>query len=294
MQGYKGDFDLGVDAMDNTMELSTVETKKGSQSKMESPIELDAGTQEIQELIRELTSNKNVIVDLAIRTRKPEIRMRLIEVFGDPQIMDVLFNCIQYSLEFGEKEKESERTAVLNFASAMHPGGGFLTGARAQEEAISRVSTLYYSIASKKGYVMYQENRKRGGRFYLEYMLFSPRVEFFRTSDFSFLPKPVVTSVLTVPAPNRNRFSLSETELDEVLSKRIERMLSMALDNGKKNLILGAWGCGVFGNDPYQIASAFKKALTTTFDRAFSRVTFAVLPSRRDNNYEVFKEVFGA
>ena len=192
------------------------------------------------------------------------------------------------------KEKESERTAVLNFASAMHPGGGFLTGARAQEEAISRVSTLYYSIASKKGYVMYQENRKRGGRFYLEYMLFSPHVEFFRTSDFSFLPKPVVTSVLTVPAPNRNRFSLSETELDEVLSKRIERMLSMALDNGKKNLILGAWGCGVFGNDPYQIASAFKKALTTTFDRAFSRVTFAVLPSKRDNNYEVFKEVFGA
>ena len=181
---------------------------------------------------------------------------------------------------------------VLNFASAVNPGGGFLSGARAQEEAISRASTLYLSIGSQNASVMYSENRRNGGKFYLEYLLFSPYVFFFRNSNHDFLPNPVMTSVLSSPAPNKRRFSLSGPELEKVLEKRIFRILAVAAEEKKKDLILGAWGCGVFGNDPVAVASIFKKVIHESFANAFRNIIFAIPEGRYDNNYESFREVF--
>ena len=160
------------------------------------------------------------------------------------------------------------------------------------EEAISRASTLYLSIGSKNASVMYSENRRNGGKFYLEYLLFSPYVFFFRNSNHDFLPHPVLTSVLSSPAPNKRRFALSGPELEKVLEKRIFRILAVAAEEKKKDLILGAWGCGVFGNDPVAVASIFKKVIHESFANAFRNIIFAIPEGRYDNNYESFREVF--
>lgn len=96
-----------------------------------------------------------------------------------------------------------ENPLVMNFANARHPGGGFLSGARAQEESLCRCSTLYASIASDKGREMYQYNKDHPSPTDSDYMLLSPDVCVFRDIDGLFLEKPFSVSVWTMPAPDK-------------------------------------------------------------------------------------------
>ena len=58
---------------------------------------------------------------------------------------------------------------------------------------------------------------------------------------------------------------------------RITRSLAIAALHGHKRLVLGAWGCGVFGNDPEIVASAYAEELAGTYARVFDEIVFAVL-----------------
>ena len=69
---------------------------------------------------------------------------------------------------------------ALNFASARHPGGGFLNGARAQEESLCRASGL---IACINGNPMYQHHASMSGGFYTNYAIYSPAVPVFKDDD---------------------------------------------------------------------------------------------------------------
>ena len=60
--------------------------------------------------------------------------------------------------------------------------------------------------------------------------------------------------------------------------------------NGVEVLILGAYGCGVFGQDPEEVAAIFKDELEMF---TFKEAVFAIIKSDRDNNYEAFEGVFG-
>ena len=58
--------------------------------------------------------------------------------------------------------------------------------------------------------------------------------------------------------------------------------------------MLGAWGCGVFQNDPEQIAELFQIALEGPFRGAFSHVAFAVLDRSDDKRFiGPFERAFG-
>ena len=185
----------------------------------------------------------------------------------------------------------------LNFASAKNPGGGFLGGSQAQEESLARASGLYASLQRFPG--MYDANRGCRTCLYLDHMIYSPQVPVFRDDKDQLLERPYAVSIVTAPAVNRGAIAKNEPEnLDRVaptMLSRTEKLLSVAAAHGHHTLVLGAWGCGVFRNDPSQVASWFHTHLVENpaFHGAFRRIVFAVLD--RDEQlatYRAFVERF--
>lgn len=170
--------------------------------------------------------------------------------------------------------------AVLNFASARNPGGGYLNSAQAQEEALCRASALYACVREARAF--YDHHRAHRDPFYTDRVIHSPGVPVFRDDRGRFLDTPYAAGFLTSAAPNASvvRRTAPERvpELPGALAVRAERVLETAAACGYRRLVLGAWGCGVFGNDPEQVAGAFWALLTGgRFDGRFEHVVFGVL-----------------
>jgi len=193
---------------------------------------------------------------------------------------------------------ESAEPFVLNFASARNPGGGFLNGSGAQEESLARATGLYACISEVTDY--YQRNRQSEPGLYTDNMIYSPRVPVIRSEDGEFRDRPYSISILTAPAVNKK---VVEREIPEKLSEvkptmdeRIKKVLKVAAEQNHELLVLGAWGCGVFGNDPKVVAKLFKNHLVSerSFKGIFDKVVFAVLDrTQRKNTYNTFKRTLG-
>lgn len=169
-------------------------------------------------------------------------------------------------------------TLALNFANGVHPGGGFLAGARAQEEVLCRSSALYVTL---EGDAMYEAHRRRPDQASSDWAILSPHVPFFRTDDGTPLDAPWLLSILTCAAPVADDAGGLAAEL---LRQRIARVLAIAEAYACEALVLGAWGCGAFGNDPARTAHDFRDALSGPFLGAFKHVVFAIAdwsPERR-------------
>ena len=182
---------------------------------------------------------------------------------------------------------------VMNFANAHRPGGGFLNGAKAQEEALCRCSTLYKSISSDKAMEMYDYNNKAKNPLDSDYMLLSRDVMVFRDVKCNLLAEPYSVSVVTVPAPNRygRASSLGEGEVLLCMKNRLRKMLFMAAREGYRSLVLGAWGCGAFGNDTKEVARTFHELFFDEgFDEFFEVVCFAILGDME--KVGIFADVF--
>ena len=171
-----------------------------------------------------------------------------------------------------------DSTLALNFANGVNPGGGFLAGARAQEEALCRSSALYLTLEDD---AMYEAHGRRPDHASTDWAILSPHVAFFRTDDGTPLDAPWRLSVLTCAAPVAGDIGGKAAEL---LRRRIGRVLAIAEAYAYEALVLGAWGCGAFGNDPTRTALDFRDALCGPFLGAFHEVVFAVAdwsPERR-------------
>lgn len=185
---------------------------------------------------------------------------------------------------------------LLDFASARNVAGGFVRGAKAQEEDLARCSTLYRCLQSQPTY--YEVNREQESLLYTDHIIYCPAVPFFRASGRDLLEAPYTASVITAPAPNAGQYlrlyPSGEAQVDEALRKRAAYVLAIARDNKHSTLLLGAWGCGVFRNDPARVASAFADALEAPeFDGAFRRVVFGIFDrSRRQATLRAFRTQF--
>ncbi len=171
------------------------------------------------------------------------------------------------------------RPLSLNFANGIHPGGDFLGGARAQEETLCRSSALF---ATLEGDAMYAAHLARPRPDSTDWCIVSPDVPFFRADDGASLERPWPCSVITCAAPVAAR--VGQPESGDLLERRIHRVLDVARAYGYRTLVLGAWGCGAFGNDPARTARDFRAALEGGFAGAFEDVVFAVTdwsPERR-------------
>ena len=179
---------------------------------------------------------------------------------------------------------------ALNFASARNQGGGFLAGAIAQEEDLCRASGLYACLKSKP--LFYNANIMCDDCYYTDGLIYSPAVPFFRDEHNLFLETPFTLSIVTCPAPNLSGVKPEglQHKLKGLIRERVIRILQVAHANGHKNIILGAWGCGAFGNDPKMVAEAFMLALSKV--PYFEHVTFAVYDTREPFTlFETFKEI---
>ena len=108
----------------------------------------------------------------------------------------------------------------------------------------------------------------------------------FRDDGGKLLETPFTCSFLTSPAPNAGavlqRDPARGAEIRRALQTRINKVLSVAAVQGYEAIVLGAWGCGVFKNDPRNVAAEFQAALSGDFAGVFRFICFAVLDNSSD------------
>lgn len=206
-------------------------------------------------------------------TVRPGRHRTLVEVTGE----STLEAARRLAAEGGAAE--GERTvAALNFASARNPGGGVMKGSRAQEEDLARASALWAALARCPEF--YAHHREHRDLLYSDRLIYAPSVPVFRADDGSWLPAPVPVTFLTSAAPNRAAMERGQPadlpRVPEVLAGRARGVLAVAAHHGTPRLVLGAWGCGVFGNDPAVVAGVFRDLLRGEFAGVFRQVVFAV------------------
>lgn len=190
----------------------------------------------------------------------------------------------------------TKEVCVHNFASATNPGGGVERGAVAQEECICRSSTLFFNLTAPEAMEgFYYPHRKVRRPLGSDDCIYTPNVMVFKT-DVSFpeiLPVEEWYSinVITCAAPNLRAYQgrISQKELMELHRKRMRRILDIAKERGNTVVILGAFGCGVFQNQPEVVAEAYA-SIMEEYRYDFEVIEFAVYCTPKDTrNYDVFK-----
>ena len=177
--------------------------------------------------------------------------------------------------------KDSLKVCILNFASFKHPGGGFLTGAMAQEEALCHVSTLYPCISSEVSYYEYNMSHLNEG-LYMNRAIYSPDVVFDVNGEVRY------ADVITCASPNNyRRTRVSKEIMQDIVRDRVKFMYGVVSDYKIDVLIVGAWGCGVFRQDPAVVC----KALRDNAKYSGAKFVIMAVPDNNFRNFKIFSEV---
>lgn len=192
--------------------------------------------------------------------------------------------------------KPGARVCVLNMASSYQPGGGVLKGSIAQEESLCSRSTLYPSL------------RDSFYRLPTLSAIYSPDIVVFRNSELNgtaILPKAEWTFVdviscaalkgpdIDVDAQGRKIYAREKDK--ETMTLKVRLILQIAKEMGITRLVLGALGCGAYGNPPEEVAKIFKKVICGDsrkygYAEGIEEIVFAIFDD--GENLRVFKEVF--
>lgn len=172
--------------------------------------------------------------------------------------------------------------AVLNMASSLQVGGGYLTGARSQEEDLCRRSNLVTALKSAEVEGVFPIPS--------ECMMYSSSVTVLRgpRPSYKWLEKPFDVAVLTAAALRKPRLVEDKytPQQRELMQRKIHLLLTVAAANNHRHLVLGAWGTGAYGNPITEVAELFRDALQM-YGGAFDVVVFAVLGT---HSLRVFEE----
>lgn len=206
-----------------------------------------------------------------------------------PQITIVDQDSVTAVLEHGRGRADMCDLAVLDFASFTHPGGGYDRGTMAQEESLCAESFLYNCLTACKDW--YAENRRHNinCELYRERALVLPKVRFERERYHSY------ADVIVAAAPNARRaradYKVADKDLNAAMRRRIHLVLNIADELGHNKLILGAFGCGVFGWNATTVARMFVEELATGAHVA-QEIIFAIPQGRYDDNLARFQHAF--
>ena len=201
------------------------------------------------------------------------------------------------------------RVAVLNMASHSHPGGGWLKGAMAQEEALCYRSSLALSLHRR----YYPWKQLMG--------VYTPDVVVIRSDipsghklllpDVKAEELPVV-SVLGIAAlrcPETRRVKEQDASSGHIVEQtvyadsasrdltkaKMRLCLRMAARQGHRLLVLGALGCGAFRNPKREVAHCWLEVLREAEFQGgwWQEIVFAVYDRKNEGNFEVFQEILG-
>jgi uncharacterized protein (TIGR02452 family) len=187
---------------------------------------------------------------------------------------------------------------ALNFASAMNPGGGFLNGSQAQEESLARSSGLHASLM--QAWDFYEQHRSGSSALYSDALILSPNCPVFRDDAGSLLSNVHHATFISGAAPNAGALMKTSPDdlpqIPETLRRRAECVLALAASRGYEYIVLGAWGCGVFRNDPQLVANTFMTLLRNAdWSSRFRRVVFSILdPSPSADLIRIFEAAVAA
>ncbi len=204
--------------------------------------------------------------------------------------------------------QDGQKVCVLNFASSVNPGGGVVRGASAQEECLCRCSTLYTCLNRPETWAgFYTPHRARDNPLYDDDCIYTPDVMVFKsdTSKPQLLEREAWygVNVITCAAPNlRNipsnainpcsgeKAVVTRDQLYAIHTRRLRRILDVAALHENDVVILGAFGCGAFMNDP-EIVSRAMNEVVQEYLNMFRVIEFAVYcPAHNLRNYEVFRK----
>ncbi len=244
------------------------------------------------------TAQQEAVLNTRLYTPSEMSQLRDSEGGGTVPDVEVVDATTQVAAQRMARQYESsgEPIALLNFASARNPGGGFLNGAKAQEEDLCRCSGLYPCLLTRMEY--YEANRQQDSLIYTDHLIFSPQVPFFKirgTGDL--LAEPFQVSVITAPAPNTGPFLKrhpgEEAQLEAAFLRRWESVIAVCRDQSVSHLLLGAWGCGAFRGDPEMAARTAKLAIQRQA-AGMKRIVFAIPGKGRQSkaNLDAFRQVF--
>lgn len=199
------------------------------------------------------------------------------------------------------------RVTILNFASGVNAGGGVRWGAKAQEEDLCRASGLLHGLERLPQFYNLNRSKNAPPECY-DMMIVSEDVPVVRDGYGRLVPDPVpLVNVITYPAPNKNRNffgpsfngpdfaaedggpSSTDEVLQDIFHRRCIHVVDQAVRLKTDVLVLGPWGCGVYGNDPVLVAKEFQSALQK-YGSTIKHVLFACYGSAY--NRDVFRAVF--
>ena len=229
---------------------------------------------------RHYDATRNSIRNSIVYKPNDTIRPTNSEAINQPQIIvadaDSVTAAFQYAIG---------KTCILNFASYVHPGGGFTNGAWAQEEALCHVSNLYPILEAHESYYMWNKNNLNN-HLYENRAIYSPDVIFEQQG------MKGLFDVITCAAPKLSEAyksdEVSAEDNTEALKSRIQFIFDILAQNEVETVILGAWGCGVFKQDPVEVSSLFENAIENGANTA-ARVVFAI---PMGPNFTAFNDTF--
>jgi uncharacterized protein (TIGR02452 family) len=236
-------------------------------------VELAAAVQDCRNATRLYSPQQLLSLQEAVTsTAAPGLATR-IDVVNETTLRGIA----QVVAEFGENE-----VVALNFASARNPGGGFLNGMQAQEESLARSSALY--VSQLEAMPFYEDHRASRSLLYSDAMILSPRCPVICDDAGKLLPALQSPGFITSAAPNAGAIATQRPDelprIELTLRRRAALVLALAASQGYRQLVLGAWGCGVFRNDPELVAAIFSELLSSTsWAGRFRYVRFSVLDS---------------
>lgn len=190
-----------------------------------------------------------------------------------------------------ETIRKEEHPIVLNFASAKNPGGGFLKGASAQEESICRASDLYLYLVDVDEF--YKNPIHYQNTLYDSDLIFSTNVSLIKDAtgtDIEEKPFDVITScAVNVRALKQKGQHELLKQVNAEMKKRIDNVFEIAIRKQAETLILGAFGCGVFGNDPYEVRDLFIQAIKNPRYRGIKKIIFSIY--KDEHLFNIFKTI---
>jgi uncharacterized protein (TIGR02452 family) len=221
---------------------------------------IDAAELIVQPLTQDLqlTSTKGKAVNtVATNTgeSEPQIKLRVTDTLSAARELLKDSNTQKDDLS-----NRNARVGILNMASMLAPGGGFLNGASSQEESLCMRTTLLPSLSDS-----FYRLPEVGG-------IYTPDVLVFRDAEAEDLEKRdrwfvdcVSAGMLRFPSisvdETTGRGSYSSSKDRELVIEKMRAVMRIFQSKGVKKVVLGAWGCGAYGNPVGEVVAAWKKVL---------------------------------